>query len=198
MSFRGDSAGNQSKTAAVNCSLPSGSKKDHAVPKEENIGPDPRQPGQEVWEVIPGKWTVSHTLHSKITAETFSAQHGGSGQLCRSVQAGWPAKWGKRPAVQIGTSRLAGKMGEAASCANWASRLAGKMGEAASCTNWASRLAGKMGEAASCENWASPSRVYSSPDPRQEMDVLCEPQPVKLLCQNPKMVLQTFRSLPQG
>ena len=36
-----------------------------------------------------------------------------------------------------------------------------KMGEAASCANWASRLAGKMGEAASCANgiWGWPGKV---------------------------------------
>ena len=56
---------------------------------------------------------------------------------------------------------------EAPSCADPASRLAGKMGEAASCADRASRLAGKMGEAASCADGARPSRVYSSPDPRQ-------------------------------
>ena len=101
-------------------------------------------------------------------------------------------------------------MGEAASCANGykaAGRPQNEMGEAASCADGskaAGRPKNKMGEAASCANGnkaagrPKKSAFTAVLNPGRGIDVLCEAQPVKLKCQNSKMVLQTYSYLPKG
>ena len=61
-----------------------------------------------------------------------------------------------------------------------------KMGEAASCANRASRLAGQR-----MKKGPSLGAFTAVLIPGLGIDVLCEAQPVKLKCQNSKMVLQT-------
>ena len=64
----------------------------------------------------------------------------------------------------------------------------------------------EMGEAASCANGnkaaGRPKKIKCAftavLNPGRGIDVLCEAQPVKLKCQNSKMVLQTYSYLPKG
>ena len=60
----------------------------------------------------------------------------GEAASCANGYNGWAAKWGKRPAVQMGTTAGRPTGGSGQLC-KWVQRLAGKMGEAASCANWA-------------------------------------------------------------